>query len=122
MLAGKRALRVGDQILKEISYLLIEKVKDPRVRGVTLTGIKLSKDLKMAGVFYSVIGQKYQIDKAQAGLESARSFIKREISLRMELRYTPEIIFSYDASLEIGSHMERLFDKLRSDESRKDIE
>ena len=116
MLVGRRAVRVGDQILKEISSILLEKVKDPRVRGVTFTGIKLSNDLKIARVFYSVFGQENQIEKAHAGLESAKGFIKREISLRMSLRYTPEIIFKYDTSLESGSHMERLFDKLRSNE------
>ncbi len=122
MLAGKRAVRVGDQILKEISYLLLESVKDPRVRGVTITGVKLSNDLKRGRVFFSVIGEKDQIKKAQAGLDSAKGFIKREISLRMSLKYTPEIIFLYDPSLESGSHMERLFEKLKTDESNDDVE
>ena len=122
MLAGKRAARVGDQIQKEISYLLLERVKDPRVRGVTITGISLSNDLKRAKVFFSVIGEMDHIKKAQAGLESAKGFIKREIGLRMSLRYTPEIIFMYDASLESGSQMESLFEKLKANESRDDSE
>ena len=122
MLAGKRAARVGDQIQKEISYLLLERVKDPRVRGVTITGISLSNDLKRAKVFFSVIGEMDHIKKAQAGLDSAKGFIKREIGLRMSLRYTPEIIFMYDASLESGSQMESLFEKLKANESRDDSE
>jgi len=122
MLAGKRAVRVGEQIQKEISYLLLERVKDPRVRGVTVTGIKLSNDLKQARVFFSVIGEQDQIDKAQAGLNSAKGFIKREIGLRLSLRYTPEIIFTYDPSLESGSHMESLFEKLKSNESKNGAE
>lgn len=122
MLAGKRAVRVGDQIQKEISYLLLERVKDPRVRDITITGIKLSNDLKRARVFFSVIGETEQIKRAQEGLDSAKGFIKREIGLRMSLRYTPEIIFSYDPSLESGSHMEVLFKKLRADESEEDAE
>ena len=122
MLAGKRAARVGDQIQKEISYLLLERVKDPRVRDVTITGVSLSNDLKRAKVFFSVIGDMVHIKKAQAGLDSAKGFIKREIGLRMSLRYTPEIIFMYDASLESGSHMESIFEKLKADESRNDSE
>jgi len=122
MLAGKRAVRVGDQIQKGISYLLLERVKDPRVRGVTVTGIKLSNDLKRARVFFSVIGEQDQINKAQAGLDSAKGFIKREIGLRLSLRYTPEIIFTYDPSLEIGSHMESLFEKLKYNESKNGAE
>lgn len=122
MLAGKRAVRVGDQIQKGISYLLLERVKDPRVRGVTVTGIKLSNDLKRARVFFSVIGEQDQINKAQAGLDSAKGFIKREIGLRLSLRYTPEINFTYDPSLESGSHMESLFEKLKYNESKNGAE
>ncbi len=122
MLAGKRALKVGDQILKEMSFILLDRVTDPRVKGVTVTGIKLSNDLKRARVFFSVIGDENLIDKAQAGLDSAKGFIKREISSRMSLKYTPEIIFQYDSSLKYGSDMEKLFEKIKSDESRNDIE
>lgn len=122
MLAGKRSVRVGDQILKEISHLLLVRVKDPRVRGVTITGINLSNDLKRAKVFFSVIGGKDQIETAQTGLDSAKGFIKREIGLRMSLRYTPEIIFVYDPSLKSGSNMERLLEKSKSDESRDGVE
>ena len=122
MLAGKRAVRVGDQIQKEISFLLLERVKDPRVRDVTITGINLSNDLKQAKVFFSLIGDKDHIKRAQAGLDSAKGFIKREIGLRMSLRYTPEIIFSYDSSLESGSQMESLLEKLIINEPRDDAE
>jgi len=118
MLAGKRAVRVGDQILKEISLLLLEKVKDPRVNGVTITGISLSNDLKLARVYYSVIGEENQIVKAQAGLDSAKGFIKRKMGSRLSLRYIPEISFVHDPSLESGSYMDRLLDELKADESR----
>ena len=116
MLPGKRSLRVGDLILREIAFLLLEKVKDPRVQGVTLTGIHLSDDLKRAKIFYSVVGDQQQIEKARAGLNSAKGFIKREIGIRMELRYVPEISFAHDPSLEGGSHMERVFEKIREAE------
>ncbi len=117
MLAGKRAVKVGDQILKEIAVLLLEKVKDPRTKGVTMTGIHLSNNLKLARVYYSVMGESSQVEMAQAGLESAKSFIKREIGLRMALRYVPEITFVYDPTLESGAHMDKLFEKLRSNRS-----
>jgi len=112
MLAGKRAVRVGDQILKEIALLLLERVKDPRIQGVTITGIRLTNNLKLAKVYYSVIGEENQIERAQAGLDSAKGFIKREIGLRMELRYIPEILFLYDPSLESGNRMDRLFEEI----------
>ena len=122
MLAGKRAVRVGDQIFKEISYLLLEKVTDPRVKGATITGVDLSKDLKRARVFFSVMGDQDQVKRAQAGLDSAKGYIKREMGFRMALKYIPEIVFIYDPSLKSGSEMEKLFDKLKSDETRKTAE
>lgn len=116
MLAGKRAVRVGDEILKEIAELLVRKVRDPRVKGATLTGIHLSDDLKHARVYYSVIGVKEDIIRTQAGLNSAKGFIKREIGLRMDLRYVPDIVFEHDISLEHGNKIEKLFQKMKLDD------
>ncbi len=113
MLPGKRAVRVGDLILREIAFLLLEKVKDPRVRGVTLTGIKLTDDLKSAKVFFSALGEQEEIERARSGLDSARIFIKREIGRSMQLRYVPNLDFVHDTSLANGSRMEKLFEELR---------
>ena len=120
MLAGKRAVRVGDQILKELALLLVNRVKDPRVKKATLTGIHLSDDLKNARVYYSVIGDNTEIRNTQAGLDSAKGFIKREISLRVNLKYMPDIVFKHDPTLEMGTQMEKLFDKIKSEESTED--
>lgn len=114
MLAGKRYVRVGDQLLREIADLLMKKVKDPRVEGVTLTGIRVSRDLKNARIFFSVLGDDEKIMKAEAGLKSAKGFIKREIGLRMELKYIPEIMFKHDPTLKKGTYMETLLDKLKT--------
>ena len=116
MLAGKRSIRVGDQILKEIADLLTRKVMDPRVRGVTLTGIRLSNDLRHARIYYSVIGKKIDIERIQSGLNSAKGFIKREMGRRINLRYMPEIIFQHDPTLETGNQIEKLFQKIKSEE------
>ena len=122
MLAGKRAVRVGDQLLREIADLLLSSVRDPRVKGVTLTGVDLSDDLKHAKVFYSLIGDEKEFERIQEGLDSARGFIKRELATRMELKYMPDIVFRRDLSLEEGNRMERLFESLKSDESGDSLE
>ncbi|MBW2285995.1 MAG: 30S ribosome-binding factor RbfA [Deltaproteobacteria bacterium] len=116
MLAGKRTDRVGDQILKEIAILLLEKVMDPRVEKVTVTGIRISKDLKSAKVYYSVIGAGDDAARAQGGLDSAKGFIKKQLGLRMSLRYVPELRFIYDPTLAGGAHMDKLLEGLHVDE------
>jgi len=98
-----------------MAYLLLEKVKDPRVSSVTLTGIRLSNDLKQARVYFSVLGEEDQVARAKAGMESAKGFLKREIGLRLSLRYIPDMRFIHDTSLAAGSHMERLLDGLKED-------
>jgi ribosome-binding factor A len=119
MLAGKRATRVGDQILKCTASLLQQKVRDPRVSGVTLTGVQVSNDLKNATIFFSLIGDKDAVKKAQTGLDSAKGFIKRVIGIEVSLKNTPDIVFKYDPTLETGDHLEKLFQKIKSEESEK---
>lgn len=113
MLAGKRAKRVGDQLLKGIAELITQKVKDPRVRGVTLTGLYLSNDLKNAKVYFSIIGDRDDVIRAQSGLDSAKGYIKREVGNRIKLRYFPQITFEHDPTLETGNRIEGLFKKIR---------
>jgi len=112
MLSGDRSHRVGDQILREISNLLLRKVRDPRLKGVSLTDVRMSKDLRHAYVYYSLFGQDEQKKEAQAGFESAKGFIRKEIGERVHLKYIPDIQFKYDTSLEYGQKMERLLEKI----------
>jgi len=108
---------VSDLVKREVAELLMRKVKDPRVKAITITGVDVTKDLRLARVFYSLIGGEKDIRLAQAGLDSAKGFIKREIGLRLELKHVPDIVFKHDPSLEEGSRMEKLFQKIREDES-----
>jgi ribosome-binding factor A len=119
MLSGNRAERVGDQILKGIAELLASKVQDPRVKGVTLTGIDLSKDLRSARVYFSLIGEADDIKRAISGLDSAKGFIKRGVGKRVKLKYIPEIRFEHDPTLETGNRMEMLLRKIKSQDSEE---
>lgn len=118
MLAGTRAERVGDQIVKEIAILLLDRVNDPRVKGVTVTGIRLARDLRSAKVYYSVIGEMDAVSAAQAGLDSAKGFIKRHLGLHLKLRYVPDIRFVHDETMRHGEHMERLLERALTEEER----
>jgi ribosome-binding factor A len=117
----KRADRVADLILKELAEVLVRKVKDPRLADITLTAVKVSPDLRVkvspdlrqARVFYSLLGDEDKKAAAAVGLESARGFVKRELGKRLHLRRIPDIAFYFDASLEHGSHIDRLLTELK---------
>lgn len=113
---NKRSVRVADLILREVAELLSRRVKDPRVQGVTLTGVEMSSDLKNAKIYFSHLGEAGDVQRAKGGLESAKGFIKREIGLRLDLKYVPEVVFIHDPSLKKGADMEKLLEKLRSDQ------
>ena len=117
MLPGKRATRVGDQVLKFIAELIMNKIRDPRVKSVTLTGVNLSNDLKNARIFFSVMGVESDVKQALEGLESAKGFIKRQLGSGLGLRYVPDIIFDHDPTLATGNRLEQLFKKIQDDET-----
>ena len=117
MLPGKGATRVGDQILRFVAELLMNKIRDPRVKNVTLTGVNLSNDLKNARIFFSVMGSESDINEALKGLESARGFIKRQLGSDLGLRYVPDIIFDHDPTLATGNRLEQLFKKIQAEET-----
>lgn len=118
MLGGNRSFRVGDQIMKVVADLLLHKIRDPRIKNVTLTGIQVSKDLRYARIFYSLMGEKKDIQNTQKGLDSARGFIKREIGSNLDMKYIPDIVFKYDPTLEKSEDLERLFKKINPDKSK----
>ncbi len=104
-----RIKRVGDRIREEISNLLHRKVKDPRIGFVTITDVEVTANLRLAKVYYSVMGSEADRQRASQGLDSASGFIKRELSSRLQLKFMPEIVFQYDSSVEYGDRMERIF-------------
>jgi ribosome-binding factor A len=79
----------------------------------------MSDDLKYAKVYFSVIGDKSDVVRVQAGLDSAKGFIKKAVGRRVKLRYMPEIVFEHDPTLEMGDDLERLFQKIRRDDAEE---
>lgn len=114
-MAGERRKRVGVRIREEISELLLRKVRDPRIGFVSITGVDLSPDLRVARVFYSVLGSELDRSQAAQGLRSAHGFIKRELASRLQLKFMPEILFILDNSMEQGERMERIFRELEQE-------
>jgi ribosome-binding factor A len=118
--AYKRASRVADQIRMEVADILMRKTKDPRVGFVTVTDVELTNDLRSARVFVTT-GQNAQADTDTfAGLHKAAGFIRTELGRRLNLRYTPELIFQKDLTGPRGDRILSLLEGL--DEHKRGLD
>ena len=112
----KRSEKVAEAIHEEISRLLIKGVKDPRVGFVTVTGVKVTDDLHLATIYFSVIGTDEERKGAEAGLNSARGYLRREIGKVLRMRYVPDILFRFDESVAYGSRIENILKQIHETE------
>ncbi len=110
-----RADRVSGLIQEVLSELLKKKIRDPRLAMATITGVKMSSDLKLARIYFTIYGDSEKSEAARRGFESARGFIKRSLAGRLGLRYMPDLKFFHDDSFEYGSHIDKLLDKIATD-------
>ena len=101
-----------------LAELLERRVRDPRVEGVSVTTVEVSRDLSVAKVFYSVLGDEEARRVAQRGLENVSGFLRREAGRRLRLRSTPELRFLFDASLERGARLEELLREIREQDEQ----
>jgi ribosome-binding factor A len=111
----KRSSRVGDQIKREISEIVLLILKDPKLGFITITDVELTDDLRYAKVFYSVLGDEKERKESQQGLERAKGFIQREIGKRIRLKHVPQIIFRYDHTTERAARIEQLLKQVRTE-------
>ncbi len=103
-----RAERVGGQVQKVLAGLIGKGVNDPRLAQATITGVTLSRDLRIAKVYFTAHGDTHDEQALLAGFLSAKGFIKRELARELGLRYMPELKFFYDASFDYGAHINRV--------------
>ncbi|MFP7332455.1 30S ribosome-binding factor RbfA [Shouchella clausii] len=118
-MANNRAVRVGEQMKKELSDILIRDIKDPRVRFVTVTGVDVTGDLQQATAFITVLGDDEERKATLVGLEKAKGFIRTELGKRIRLRKTPELSFSFDESIQYGNRIESLLRDLNKNDSNE---
>src|SRR5512143_2782259 len=105
---GKRSGKIADLIQKEVSQMLVRSVKDPRIGFVTITKVSVSEDCRFARVYFSVAGTLAERESSEKGLNSAKGYVRKELGRRLRLRYTPEIVFQFDPSIEYAIHMEEV--------------
>lgn len=97
MSTHNRPARVAEEFRQELSALLARGLKDPRITGfLTVTGAKMSPDLKEAVAYVSVHAEGKERERTMEGLQAATPFLQREVSRRIGLRWTPHLRFVYD--------------------------
>lgn len=107
--------RVETQLQREIDDILLKDVNDPRTKGVTITGIKLTGDLQQATAYFSILSDDPKaIEAAQAGLDKATGMIRREVGQRIKLFKTPELRFVQDQSVQYGARIDQLLADMRN--------
>ena len=108
----RRADRVAAEIQRVLAELLQRRTKDPRLADVTITAVRLTPDLRIARVFFTLLGSQGDHTAAQAGLEHALPFLRRGVAEGLSLRYAPDLVFAYDETLESARRIDSLLHDL----------
>lgn len=117
---NKRPKRVADMIKSEIALLLLSKVKDPRLSRVSIVAAEVTRDLRRAVIYYSVLGDERQVKKAAEGLDRAKGYIRSHLARELGMRAIPELVFKRDLSMVHQEKMERLLKELHVDAESSD--
>ena len=101
--------RLGDLIQREVSDMIRQEVRDPRVGMITITSVDVSPDMAHAKIFFTVL-EKEKLKETLAGLNRSAGFLRSQLAKRLKMYTTPELRFVYDESVERGDHLSRLID------------
>jgi len=124
MATNRRVSKVASLIKREVSQMLLQGIKDDRVGMgiVSITDVDVSGDLQHAKIFVSIYGTDEVREETMAGLKSATGYVRSELGHRMNLRRTPEVLFVEDRSLERGTQMISLLNKLSEERQKHEAE
>lgn len=121
-MAKHRSNRLAETLKEEISMLIREEMKDPRIGFVTVTSVEVADDLGHAKVYVSVLGDAQAGKDSIEALKKAAGYVRSEMGKRIRLRHVPEIVFKYDTSIEYGAHIAQLLRGVKTEEPRNEDE
>ena len=113
---GKRVERVGELIRNELGRAVVSELRDPRVGFVTITHVDVSADLHYAKVHYSVMGDEEKRKRTQEALTHAKGFLQKDLARVLNLRYTPQLEFSLDQSVDHSLEIEGILKEIRKED------
>lgn len=114
-MSSQRPGRVQEAIRQEVSKILHDQIRDPRLGFLTITGVELTNDLRFARIYFSVLGDDKAKKLALKGLNSAKGYIKGILGDRIKLRYMPDIEFKIDETLDRTQHIYDLFEQIKKE-------
>ncbi len=120
MSTHSRPERVGAMVQELLGELFARGMRDPRIGLVTITGVKMSPDLREARVYWAVHGDPEQRKHTQKGLEKAKGFLRHEIAQSLKLRVTPDLHFSYDEAIDRGERIEQLIRQVHEEDKTRE--
>lgn len=110
---GYRVQRVEKIIERELASIIFSEVHNELIKFVSITKVALNKDMSVALVWYTVLGNDGEIEATKKALEQAKGFLRSELAHRLDLRKTPELRFKYDESLTYGNHISEVIENLK---------
>ena len=119
MALSHRTERVAEQIREEVSQILSTEVADPGIGLVTVTRVKVTPDLSLARVYWTLLGDQAERKKTQKALGRAASYVRHLLSTRMSLRRSPEVVFTYDQSVAAQDRVEQILQELKQEEAAR---
>ena len=117
MVSKTRQQRIADRLREDLSEMLIQEIADPRLEGISITDVKVDRELAYADIYFSSLEGSARAQEIKAGLEHAQGFLRSELSRRVELRVFPRLRFHYDPTFEHAEHIERLIASLHQEAS-----
>jgi ribosome-binding factor A len=119
---GSRAERIADHIKDEVSQLLSFEVKDPSVGLLTVTHVKMTSDMGLAHVYYTLVGDEVERRKTERALDRATAFVRRRLAENMNMRRAPDIRFHYDENVERQERVETLLRQIASERAEREAQ
>lgn len=119
MVSKMRAERIADRIREELSEMMIQEISDPRLGGVSITDVRIDRELAYADVYFSMLEGSERTAEVLDGFKHAQGFLRRELALRVDIRTFPRLRFHYDPTFERAEHIERLIASLHQEEDVK---
>ena len=118
MVSKLRVQRIADRIREDLSEILLQEVSDPRLGGVSITDVKVDRELGFADIYFSAIEGSARAAEIQAGFEHSQGYLRRSLAQRIDLRVFPHLRFHWDPTFERAERIERIIASLHADENR----